>query len=535
LEGRRNFAHDLGDSPQKRFSMNNMNTQAAWRYHNGTKHPNGYLLDILHTYNPLKRPLLFKDYLDLEPLAFPPDLSPRGSSTFKAISTPIHPTGEESLPDFDAMARVLHYSAGITKRITYPPPWGEIPFRAAACTGALYHIELYLVCGDLPGLEAGVYHYASMESALKQLRQGDYRRVLIEASEDEVFLKRAPAILVFTHVPWRNACKYQSRAYRHAFWDSGTILSQTLAAASSYGLPAKVILGFLDESVRQLLDLDAERELPVALAALGNRPVEALKPPGDLEPLSLAVRKISEDEMSLSAIQEMHLASSLREVGEVKAWREAPNKEEHPQEMSEGLPLDPLPEHELPGASLESVIIKRGSSRRFHRDSISYQQLSTILDGALESFSADFLNSEDNFLNRIYLIANAVEGLDPGAYVLQQEAKKLELLKPGLLREQAGHLALDQDLGADASVNVYFMISLREVLRRFGNRGYRAAQLEAAIRAGRIYLTAYALGLGATGLTFFDDEVTDFFSPHAMDKSVMFLIAVGVPVRRVKG
>ena len=65
------------------------------------------------------------------------------------------------------------------------------------------------------------------------------------------------------------------------------------------------------------------------------------------------------------------------------------------------------------------------------------------------------------------------------------------------------------------------------VLARFGNRGYRAAQLEAAIRGGRLYLGAYALGLGATGLTFFDDDVTAFFSPHAAGKSVMFLMAVG--------
>ena len=36
---------------------------------------------------------------------------------------------------------------------------------------------------------------------------------------------------------------------------------------------------------------------------------------------------------------------------------------------------------------------------------------------------------------------------------------------------------------------------------------------------------------GATGLTFFDDEVTDFFSPHAAGKSVMFLIALGHATR----
>jgi hypothetical protein len=35
-----------------------------------------------------------------------------------------------------------------------------------------------------------------------------------------------------------------------------------------------------------------------------------------------------------------------------------------------------------------------------------------------------------------------------------------------------------------------------------------------------MYLAAYALGIGATGLTFFDDAVTEFFSPHAQEKSV---------------
>ena len=71
-------------------------------------------------------------------------------------------------------------------------------------------------------------------------------------------------------------------------------------------------------------------------------------------------------------------------------------------------------------------------------------------------------------------------------------------------------------------------------LERFGNRGYRAAQLEAAIMGGKFYLAAYAQRLGATGLTFFDDDVTEFFSPHAAGKSVMFLIGVGKSAKAKK-
>ena len=61
---------------------------------------------------------------------------------------------------------------------------------------------------------------------------------------------------------------------------------------------------------------------------------------------------------------------------------------------------------------------------------------------------------------------------------------------------------------------------------------WSAAQLEGAIIGGKCYLAAYAQQLGATGLTFFDDDVIEFFSPHASGKSVMFLTAVGKPARR---
>ncbi len=75
------------------------------------------------------------------------------------------------------------------------------------------------------------------------------------------------------------------------------------------------------------------------------------------------------------------------------------------------------------------------------------------------------------------------------------------------------------------------LVDLNPILSRFGNRGYRAVQLEAGIIGGKLYLGAYALRLGATGLTFFDDDVTNFFSPHAAGKSAIFLMAIGKSVK----
>ncbi|MCH7663616.1 MAG: SagB/ThcOx family dehydrogenase, partial [Chloroflexi bacterium] len=197
--------------------MNNREIQASWHYHDGTKHPSGYLLDPRHGFDPLNLPLLFKKFLDVETIPLPLKKDPIGLPALKAISEDTFNINCQGILDLSVIARLLHYSAGITKTIRYPG--GETRFRAAACTGALYHIELYVVSGDLSGLDAGVYQFDPREMALRRLRAGDHRRTLIEASANEPSMAHAPAILVYTDIFWRNACKYQAREYRHAFWD----------------------------------------------------------------------------------------------------------------------------------------------------------------------------------------------------------------------------------------------------------------------------------------------------------------------------
>src|SRR6266849_4724603 len=130
-----------------------------------------------------------------------------------------------------------------------------------------------------------------------------------------------------------------------------------------------------------------------------------------------------------------------------------------------------------------------------------------MLDRAARGVPADFLSPLGTLLNNLYLIVNAVEGLDPGAYVFHRDRQVLECLKTGNFRAQAGHLGLDQQLPADAAVDIFFLADLKMILERFGNRGYRAVQLEAGIFSGKLYLGAYAQHVRATGLTFYDDEV----------------------------
>lgn len=543
--------------------MSNRDLEAAWGYHNGTKHSSWSVRASARGLDWANQPIPFKVYTSLPALPLPEDPPLPEMAALAAIahtgdmdSAGLWPGGDtdgpgalpgqpivggedERVPDLPTLAGLLRLSAGITRESRYPG--GSVQFRAAACTGALYHIDLYLVCGDLAGLEAGVYHFGPQDFALRRLRSGDHRDLLAQGAPS---LARAPASLVFTSTYWRNAWKYQARTYRHCFWDSGTILANLLACAAALGLPAQVVLAFVDAKVNHLLGLNAEREAALGMVALGRGGlVPAAGRLGttggsgalpDPEPLALETLPLSRHEVAYPEIPAIHAASSLESDEEVAAWRGAAAVRTGVQPALAG-PLFPLPAPgtgDLPGDSIGRVILRRGSSRRFVRRPIALAQLAALLDRATRGIPADFLSPESPRVNDLYLIVNAVDGLAPGTYVYQRDGPGLELLREGDCRQQAGYLGLEQELPADASVNVFFLADLNTVLHRLGNRGYRAAQLEAAIMGGKLYLAAYALRLGATGLTFYDDDVTSFFSPHAAGKSVMFLVALGHPLRR---
>jgi len=502
----------------------NSNVEAAWKYHNTSKHSYASVHNNPHFLDWANQPLPFKAYTTLEPLPLPREVRQTGVATLSAIAESIH-LEAEVVPDLEALAQLLYLSAGITRHRKYPG--GDIYFRAAACTGALYEVEVYVVCGNLIDLEAGVYHFAPAEFALRRLRDGDYRSVLSEAAGGEAAIVHAPLTIICTCTYWRNAWKYQARTYRHFGWDNGTLLANLLAVATALGMPAKLICGFLDADVNRLLDVDPEREVAFSLVALGHVEALAQQPPSKLSALHLETVPLSRNETVYPAMHEIHTASSLNSPEEVEIWRGKAPLANLPPPTGTVFQLHPYSDAEMPRDPIEQVILRRGSARKFAQVSIELRQLSTMLDRATRGIPADFLDPQGTQLNDVYLIVNAVEGLDPGAYVYHRDRHMLECLKAGNFRAQAGHLGLDQQLPAEAAADIFFLADLQIILGRFGNRGYRAVQLEAGILSGKLYLAAYAQRLSTTGLTFYDDEVIQFFSPHAHGKSVTMLVAVG--------
>lgn len=535
--------------------MGNRDIASARDYHERTKHSPVSIRSGPHYLDWDNQPHPFKVYEDLDSLPLEEHLASSGVSALQAIARSA-PEGERGVTRKE-LGELLFLCAGVTRRRRYFG--GEMLFRAAACTGALYHIDVYVVAGPLADLDAGVYHFAPERFALTPLRTGDHRGALVEASGGEPAVAHAPAVLVFASTFWRNSWKYRDRAYRHCFWDGGTILANCLAAASARDIPVRTVMGFADGPVNDLLGLDRDKEAALCFVPVGRiEPAEAAST-GALPPRDYATRRLSRREVDYPAIREMHAASSLESGAEAQRWRDGETNETGTAGMSGAgspgtekaaavtgatesagiseadvaatlireLPLEIEPAASLPAGSVEQVIVRRGSTRRFSHEAITLAQLSNALHYATRGVATDVDPDGSRPLNQLYLIVNNVDGAAPGTYVLDRDRGSLQLLKEGEFRREAGFLGLGQEIPHDASVNVYFLADLDPVLWRYGNRGYRLAQMEAAITAGRLYLAAYAQGFGASGLTFFDDDVTAFFSPHAAGKSVMFLIALG--------
>src|SRR6516165_235204 len=510
--------------------MNNRDVRATWKYHDDTKHSAWSVRNNPHFLDWANRPLPFKIYPKIEPIPLPQDILQTGVTALSAISEPVPLSRAELIPDLNDLARILYFSAGITKERKYPG--GEIYFRAAACTGALYEIELYLVTSQLAGLDSGVYHFNPADVSLRLLRGGDFRGNLAQATAMEPAVAHAPATIICTGTYWRNAWKYQARTYRHFGWDNGTLLANMLAVSAASGLPAKIVLGFVDAEVNRLLDLETRREVSLSLVPIGCIPGGSLLAPREATALSLETVPLSQHEVEYSAMLQMHDASSLETEEEVRQWRERRSAVTSFAPVGEQIPLRPPSEEEQPKDTIEQVILRRGSTRTFDKAaSITLSQLATILDCATRGVAADFLEPPGSQLNDLYLIVHSVQGLSPGAYFFQRDRNTLEVLKPGDFRAAAYHLGLEQQLPADACVAIFFLADLERILEQYGNRGYRAVQLEAGVIGGRMYLAAYAQRLGCTGLTFFDDDVTAFFSPHAKGKSAIFLLAIGKPLK----
>jgi hypothetical protein len=291
------------------------------------------------------------------------------------------------------------------------------------------------------------------------------------------------------------------------------MVANLLAVAEADGVSARVVLGFADEEIATLLGVDGASELPLAIVMLGDTPPQWTPPRDDI---TFDVEPISAYPIEFPLIVETHRAGVLGRA-DVVAWRDAATNLGTPAGNNVALPVDRPP--------IDEVILRRGSTRIMRREVAPRELLTQGMAAAARPVAGDFVGDGRTLLEH-HLAVHGIDGVPPGAYMWRANRRELQALHLGDHRDETTLLCLRQPLGGDSAYTAFHCADLGAVLGALGPRGYRAAQFEAGIAAGRLSLAAFTLGFGATGLTFFDEAVSQFFGTAA---ACMLVTSVGVP------
>lgn len=368
--------------------------------------------------------------------------------------------------DAAQLGRILFLGAGVVR--TTQRQGRRVLFRAAGSAGARFPLEVYASSRGVAGVPDGVYWYDGARHALVRIGS---------AAEGE------RTTLVVTGVPWRTGWRYAERGWRHLYWDAGTLLSQLSVAAASAGLRPRLRSRFPDAAVARLVGADGTHEYPLALLSLGDGDpaIRATGPaaPGRLPPV------------------ELPLCTSAQRAGDRNTWGEP---------WPDGDPLVDAP----PSGTVDQVIRRRGSQRRMDRSrTLPRTALEWPMTAALRGIDVPHWV--------------AVHGVDEVASGLYRWPDLTTPLRIGDLRRELERICLDQSLAADAGYVVIAATPRSEL----DDRGYRDAQLAAGLVEGRLHLAAYALGAGATGMTFLDSEVPGLLGESNL--ATLLFTCVGVP------
>jgi SagB-type dehydrogenase family enzyme len=393
-------------------------------------------------------PWFYKRYAEPLPrLPLPRTLPPAAAPAVAVLAGPADIAPSDL--DLPGLSRLLYLSAGVVR--TMERPTRTWLFRAAGSAGGRFPLELYAAVPAGTGLPAGVHWYDPHEHALVTI--GPAPRA------------GAPSIVV-TGIPWRTGWRYRERGYRHVYWDAGTMLAQTLAAATSAGIPPRLDTGFPDAPVAALVRADGVHELPVAVVALGDG-APAIEPAGS------AVAGMVD-----AAPVEFPLVTAAQRAGDQDllkpAWTSAA----------------PAVTPAQSTATVEEAVLRRGSQRRMDATrALPGSLLRSCLHAALRGVDL-----------RHYVAVHQVDGFAPGLYRWPDMSAPA---RPGDLRDEMHRVCLEQALGRDAA---FVVISAADVAK-LDDLQYREAQLAAGLVEGRLHLLAYSLGASASGMTFLDSEI----------------------------
>ena len=138
--------------------------------------------------------------------------------------------------------------------------------RTAPSAGGTHPLEIYLVTKSSEDLQIGVHRYDPVEHTLKTVVTEDRRNMLAKAALGQDFIAEAPVNLVLVAHYERTTATYGERGKRYVKMEAGHAGQNICLQAEALGLNSVVIGAFDDNTVRELLDTEAD---PLAVIPVG--------------------------------------------------------------------------------------------------------------------------------------------------------------------------------------------------------------------------------------------------------------------------
>jgi SagB-type dehydrogenase family enzyme len=441
------------------------------------------------------------------------------------------------------LSKLLFCSYGLTARV--PTMTGEsLYLRSTPSAGGLYPAELYLISKGTPLLPPGLYNYQSRNHSLIHFwENSSVWATLQTACGNHPALEKAQIAIATTAIFFRSAWRYQDRAYRRIYLDTGHLLGNIELACNLNNFCPYLIGGFIDTAMNDLLYLDNDQEgVTTVIPIVDEQDIERVTIPTSIalsSPTKTDYPRIPDGQLLSYFHQATQIealtASSQNLVDKGETARNAvDDKYNFPFCTKVSTTTEPI-YWEAQLEELESTILKRRSTRAYSGSALSLSELKSVLDFTYQPqhYAEQGLNGAPDYFDlsliETFVAVSNVGNLEEGCYYYAPKAQELRQIRFKNFRRELHYLCLGQDLGRDAGAVVFHTADLAKAVVKYGDRAYRYLHMDAGHLGQRLNLAAIQLGLGVSGIGgFFDDQVNEVLG-IPIDEAVLYITTLGRP------
>ena len=161
--------------------------------------------------------------------------------------------------------------------------------------------------------------------------------------------------------------------------------------------------------------------------------------------------------------------------------------------------------------SIEEALQSRRSIRSYKKEELTIEELSQLLWAAQGITKSGGYRTAPSagalYPVEIVVAVGSVEGLSPGVYRYLPKGHKIKRIASGDKRRELSGAALGQDAIEKAPVSLIIAVVYHRTVQKYGDRGYRYADIETGNVSQNIYLQCEALQLGTVVIGAFQEKL----------------------------